>query len=81
MTNLNYFKTFHVELRSEEKIGKFGFTSLGIVEVILEKQKSTQSYVNCIIAEKHASITWSRTQNETASHSDGSKSVSVNNIQ
>ena len=25
-----------IELRAEEKIGKFGFTSLGIVEVILE---------------------------------------------
>ena len=26
-----------IELRAEEKIGKFGFTSLGIVEVVLDE--------------------------------------------
>ena len=64
-----------VELRAEEKIGKFGFTSLGIVEVVL--RTGVNKVVMCIyVVEKRSILTGDRTQGKTAPSAHGCKSVS-----
>ena len=66
---------YGIELRAEEKIGKFGFTSLGIVEVMLSTAVDEGSVSIFTPIEKCSTFTRGRTKGKTAPNKHDCKSV------